>query len=191
MRRVYRLPTWYVLFGYFGIAAHIANIQTSIHSALLARVHDTKAPVIQALYSEPSSILPILSASAESYIAAITQALTNDPPRTLIRAHLSFLASHFCIANPGLTSVIFDKCFFRFLLFSKRKKETAKATWEIIEGAKDGIGAYEVIQGCADDWRWHTDRTGGESIDVMANANMAIVARMAGQPYFVYIMHMC
>jgi U3 small nucleolar RNA-associated protein 10 len=87
--------------------------------------------------------------------------------------------------------VILDKCFFRFLLFSKSRKETAKATWETIEGAKDGIGAYELIQGCADDWRWHTDRPGGETIDVMARANMAIAARMAGQSCLIHVMFSC
>jgi len=67
------------------------------------------------------------------------------------------------------------------LLLSKGRKETAKAAWEIIERAKEGIGAYEVIQGCADDWRWHTDRPGGETIDIMARANIAIAGRVAGQ----------
>lgn len=53
-------------------------------------------------------------------------------------------------------------------------------TWEIIEREKDGIGAYEVVQGCVDDWKWHTDRPGGESIDVMARVNMTIAGRIAG-----------
>jgi U3 small nucleolar RNA-associated protein 10 len=93
------------------------------------------------------------------------------------------------MANPALASLILDRCFFQFLLLSKSRKETAKAVWEIIKEAKDGIGAYEVIQGCADEWRWHTDRPGGESIDVMAGANMSIAARMAGQSYLVYVVY--
>lgn len=155
--------------------------QPSVYSALLARAHDTKASVIQALYSAPSAILPILSSSSESYIVAVTQALSTNSSRPLIRAHLSFLASHFCNANVSLIPEIFIKCFFPFLLFSKSKKETAKAVWEIIEAEKDGIGKYEILQGCVDDWRWQSDKPAGESIDVMASTNMALAARMAGE----------
>lgn len=57
--------------------------------------------------------------------------------------------------------------------------------WEIIEGQKDGIGAYEIVQGCVDDWKWHTGRPGGEPVDVMAGVNMAIAARMAGRHIYL------
>lgn len=52
--------------------------------------------------------------------------------------------------------------------------------WEIVEREKDGIGAYEFVQGCVDDWKWYTDKPGGESNDGIASANMGIAARMAG-----------
>ena len=53
--------------------------------------------------------------------------------------------------------------------------------WELIEGSKEGIGGYELLNGCVDDWKWQGDgANGGDSTEVMAKTNIAIAARIAG-----------
>ena len=90
---------------------------------------------------------------------------------------------------------MFEQCFFPFLLFSKGKKETARMVWELVErvGIQEGtVGAYEVMRGAVDAWRWQMDKyksgegKGGAEVETnpvewMASANMAVAARIAGK----------
>ena len=53
--------------------------------------------------------------------------------------------------------------------------------WELIEKSKEGIGGYELLNGCVDDWKWQSDSgNGSDSTEVMARTNIAIAARIAG-----------
>lgn len=53
--------------------------------------------------------------------------------------------------------------------------------WELIEGSKEGIGGYELLNGCVDDWKWQGDgANGGDITEVMGKTNIAIAARIAG-----------
>lgn len=168
------------------------EVQEPIKSALLARAQDSSAKVLDALYAQPAALLPILTSSvsvAEAYIAAVSTALADSPSRTLVRAHLGFLAANFShFEGHGA----FEKCIFPFLLFSKAKKETSRMVWELIEGLVaegDGtVAEYDVMRGCVDAWRWQLDKfkpiegkgdVEGNPVEWMASANMAVAARMA------------
>ncbi|KZP04633.1 hypothetical protein FIBSPDRAFT_843744, partial [Athelia psychrophila] len=170
-------------------AAEAAD-EESIKSALLARAHDSSAAVLDALYVQPTILLPILADApvAQAYVAAVSAALTNSPSRALVRVHLAFLADNFShFEGQGL----FEECVFPFLLFSKGKKETARMVWELIarsEGADGAVGAYEVMRGCVGAWQWQLDKhkpaagkgdAEGNPVEWMASANMDVAARMA------------
>lgn len=60
--------------------------------------------------------------------------------------------------------------------------------WELIENSKrsGGIGGYEVLNGCVDDWKWQSDN-GSDSTEVMAKTNLAIAARMAGTYHLLFL----
>ncbi|KAF7977911.1 hypothetical protein HWV62_2480 [Athelia sp. TMB] len=166
--------------------------EESIKSALLARAHDSSAAVVDALYTQPAIVLSLLATPAvqTAYVSTVSATLTSAPSRALIRTHLTFLAEHF---SHFKDVPVFEQCFFPFLLFSKGKKETARMVWELVErvGIQAGtVGAYEVLRGAVDAWRWQMDRyKSGEGkvgaevetnpVEWMASANMAVAARIA------------
>src|ERR1700743_2416827 len=75
------------------------RVQQSIHAALVARVQDTSAIVLGALYADASSILPVFLGDSKAYLDHLSVAiLGSKPKRQILRSHLVFLATHFCPA---------------------------------------------------------------------------------------------
>ena len=160
--------------------------------------------MLEALYSCHSALLPLLHGEPESYIQTVSQILhsqTTTPGRNLIRAHITFIASHFyasvtSLPDAGrLTALIFERVFFPLLLFSKPRQRTAALAWEIIEGTeKSAQGAailsrYQLLGGCVEAIRWEeskhqsTDTGGGDSYhgtEGLAKINITIAAKVAG-----------
>ncbi|GLB44223.1 putative U3 small nucleolar RNA-associated protein 10 [Lyophyllum shimeji] len=123
----------------------------SIHSALVARVQDTNQAVIDALYSHPQTLLPVFREAARTYIDRLSGVLSAPgakPKRSLVRAHLTFLATHFCPANMSHMDSVFQRIMFPFLLFSKPRQHTAEVVWDIISSQKDSE-VHEWLAGCA------------------------------------------
>ena len=160
--------------------------------ALRARILDTAPAVIEALYTQPDAVLPILLDDASAYLAALASAPLS---RALTRLHLTFLATH---VYPTLRSrdpmlaerVLFD-VFWQYLVMSKPRQKTATVVWEVLEGAEgeDGLARYELLGGCVDAVRWEqgagkAGEKGKEDekkvIERMAKINLALAAKMAG-----------
>jgi len=93
--------------------------QNSIHSALLAHGQDIHQIIIDALYSGPAAILPVLSGGSGAYVGrlfAILSASGAKPKQTLVCSHFTFLTSHFIPANPARLGYVFQHIVFPFLL---------------------------------------------------------------------------
>ncbi|KAF7373573.1 U3 small nucleolar RNA-associated protein 10 [Mycena sanguinolenta] len=125
----------------------------SIHSALLARVQDTSAIVLNTLYADSASILPVFLANPKSYVDLLSSAVTanSKPKRPLLRLHLGFLMTHFCAAaSAESVEDVFHKILFPFLLFSKSRQHSADLVWELI--SQHPSARYDLLAGCADAW---------------------------------------
>ncbi|KAG6836982.1 hypothetical protein H0H93_016935 [Arthromyces matolae] len=153
----------------------------SIHSALVARVQDTNPSVIDALYSQPKVILPVLSGDAETYIDYLSTILTSPgskPKRSFLRAHLTFLATHFSPENPSYAATVFHKVVFPFLLFSKPRQHTAEVAWNALTTQK-AIAESEWLAGCATLVTEERAKDTPDVVEKMSAINTAFSSRIA------------
>ncbi|KAI0692328.1 hypothetical protein BC835DRAFT_1416622 [Cytidiella melzeri] len=172
----------------------------AVSSALLARVQDSDASVIEALYSSPGNLLPILRVDGRAYITHVAQILnsqSSSPSRTLLRAHLSFIATHFypLIAEASglseLCAFAVQHIFFPQLLFSKARPKTTTFVWETIEATEQEthircLSHHELLGGCVEAVRWEEQKFSKNSSDAsyeatqsMASINIALAAKLA------------
>ncbi|KAJ7756261.1 hypothetical protein B0H16DRAFT_696293 [Mycena metata] len=151
----------------------------SVHAALVARVQDTSAIVLGALYADPASLLPVFLADSKTYLDFLSTAIMGSKPkRPLLRLHLVFLATHFCpAAPPASREDVFHKVLFPFLLFSKARQHTADLVWEIIE--QHAATWHELLDGCASLWAAEKGKEEADASERMAKLNQAIAAKIA------------
>ncbi|TBU55148.1 armadillo-type protein [Dichomitus squalens] len=163
-----------------------------VASALLLRVHDTSASVLQALYttSPENTANALLAASPGTgsvYLDALKQALNGmsvKPSRDATRAHLTFLLTHFLPAASRASAGageeqeegeseesrersrhVFMDILLPFLLYSKPRLKTAQAVWGILEAAEENASkgfAFELLGGCVEAVRWEQARPGAD-----------------------------
>ncbi|KAF9468309.1 hypothetical protein BDZ94DRAFT_1246474 [Collybia nuda] len=169
----------------------IQNIDVSnmeaIHLALLARVQDTNQGVIDVLYEQPTIITPILVAHSQGYIDSISNTLTlvsSKPKRSLLRAHLYFIVSHFLPGNVSWIDDVFHRILFPFMLFSKPRQHTAEVVWDVIstnllkpDGAKGA--AHEWLVGCSASVESGREKSDVDPIQKMGGINTAIATQIA------------
>ena len=154
-----------------------------MRSALIARVHDTDAPVLEALYQKPDIIVPLLLQNPEAYIDTLELILcstTPKPKHNIIRIHLTLLSKHFnAQATKEVVGKVFHKIFFPHLLFSKPRQHTADMVWDIIKAnMSDSASTYELLHGCVaivDEEKNKKE----ESIQTMSRINMNIASKIA------------
>ncbi|PIL25975.1 hypothetical protein GSI_11729 [Ganoderma sinense ZZ0214-1] len=185
----------------------------SVASTLVLRVHDADASVLQALYatSPEASANALLSISAgAAYLDALRQVLHSPsakPSRDVVRAHLTFLLSHFLPAASGTSADdeqeeedseevrersrrVFMDILLPFMLYSKPRVKTAQAVWEILdtaEGEATGRVAFELLGGCVEVVRWERARPGasksgdkdGVDPELLTKINLAVAAKIA------------
>ncbi|KAH8084910.1 armadillo-type protein [Cristinia sonorae] len=159
----------------------------SIKSALLIRVQDTNVAVLEALYHEASTLLPVVLGNLEDYVHSLIQAL-NAASKSIVKQHLSFVINHL---YPSVSDRktwqdrIFRDILFPSLLYSKSRQKVVSAVWEILEGADqpNGAGSYELLGGCFDAVRWHqsslSQGDGSRNTEVFAKLNLAVAAKIA------------
>ncbi|KAI0632952.1 hypothetical protein C8Q77DRAFT_1120632 [Trametes polyzona] len=181
----------------------------SIAAALLLRVHDSDASVLQALYttSPEATVRALLAASPSpaGYLDALKQALHGaKPSRDVIRAHLTFLFTHFLPAvaaqeedGAEATRELMRQAaldiVLPFLLYTKPRQKTAQAVWDILEKAEDAgtdPALFELLGGCVDAVRWEQQKPSAaakdkdgekESLNVglLTRINLAVAAKIA------------
>jgi U3 small nucleolar RNA-associated protein 10 len=167
-------------------------------------MHDSSIVVLNALYSKPSVLLPILLPDSSTFIKAVTEAIIAKPAqssRAILRTHLSFLVEHLLsAASQDVVEDAFFNAIFPFLLFSKPKFRTAQAVWEIVEAAQEttpeaGFARCSSIEGCIDilkeEERQFLEKAKArkdkslpsafEDTEVMRRVNLAVASRMAGE----------
>ncbi|GJE92911.1 U3snoRNP10 and BP28CT domain-containing protein [Phanerochaete sordida] len=164
----------------------------STRSALLARVQDTHASIVEALYSKPAALLPLVLENPSEYLETVAQVLHAQatPSRTVIKAHLTFIAGHLypavaALPDAGtLTTAVFQHVFFPLLLHSKPRQRTAALVWEVIEASEE-LGRFELLGGAVDALRWEQAQkpAGAEdgygATEALAKANVTLAAKIA------------
>ena len=160
--------------------------------------------VLEALYSDPVVLLPLLLSDPSTFVKTVSEAVASKPvqaSRAILRMHLSFLAFHLLPAvSEDVVEEAFSHAIFPFLLFSKPKFRTTQAVWEIVEVAQKnapdaGLARCESIQGCSEilkeEERHFLEQAQTQkgnkpgpsafgNIDVMRRVNLAVATRMAG-----------
>ncbi|KAJ7884545.1 hypothetical protein B0H14DRAFT_3742152 [Mycena olivaceomarginata] len=122
-----------------------------IRAALVPRVQDTSAIVLNALYAAPAALLPVFLVAPKPYLDSLAAALAGKPKHPLLRLHLGFLLGHFCsAATPEAQEDVFYRILFTFLPFSKAWQHTADLVWELI--AQSPLVQYDLLAGCAEVW---------------------------------------
>lgn len=138
-----------------GVNALIASLpseDTVIHSALLARLHDTSVDVLAALYTP--SVVPVFAATTKEYISALSGALSCQAKfklkRPALKLHLDFLLTHlWSTFNPAEQDEAYWRIVFPFLLFSKPRHHSATLVLELISTT---LPDYELFNGCTVLW---------------------------------------
>ena len=171
---------------------------------------DSSPPVLQALYttSPDATAKALLSLPhPTAYLDELKSALHGanaKPSRDVIRAHLTFLLSHYLPMastaasesadeseepeeseeNRERSRRVFMDVLLPFLLYSKPRAKTAQTVWDLIETAEDGA-TFELLGGCAEAARWERARTSSSKKDsteaeLMPKINIAVAAKIAG-----------
>ena len=159
--------------------------QNSIHYALLARVQDTHQGVIDVLYGERAVILPVFNENSEAYIehlSAILSAPGAKPKWTLVCSHLTFLMSHFILANPARSEYVFQRIVFPFLLYSKPRRHTADVVWGVVSSPRppgNNTDIHEWITGCTSIVEAETEKAGSDGLERMVRMNLAVSCQIA------------
>ncbi|KAG1761179.1 hypothetical protein EDD22DRAFT_897736 [Suillus occidentalis] len=156
-----------------------ASDMASIQSALLARVYDTHAGVLHALYSSPEVFLSTVTSSITP------QKLLDTYPRAVLIAHVAFLAGHFSKTYPELSQAVQERVLFPYLLASKPKFKTARGVWKALKEAGGTTTGW--LRGCVDLWegadllRGKKDENEEADVDVekICQANLDVAAKIA------------
>lgn len=161
-------------------------------------MQDSNATVLEALYSQPEQLLPILLNDTLAYIETVARALHapsgESPSRNVLKAHLSFVTSYLypALSQGGkveLAAQVLDHIFFPFLLFTKPRQRTAGIVWELIEASENVAGSIakcEILAGCVDAVRWEENKSATpenkeKAPGTMSKVNLAIASRVAGE----------
>ncbi|KAJ7692788.1 hypothetical protein B0H14DRAFT_3175398 [Mycena olivaceomarginata] len=130
--------------------------QQPIHAALVARVQETSAIVLNA----------------------------RKPKRPLLRLHLGFLLGHFCsAATPEVREDVFHNILLPFPLLSKARQHTADLVRELI--SQSPLVQYDLVAGCAEVWAAEKgkgkeeDEGEGDATERMAQINEAVAEKLA------------
>jgi U3 small nucleolar RNA-associated protein 10 len=121
------------------------------------------------------------------------------PSRALTKAHVSFIAGHFYPSisdTPGYSELqvfIALHILFPQLIFSKVRSKSTSLVWEILESCEkqassSSISSHELFRGCIEAVRWEegkapkeTSEASYERTQTMADANVALAAKLAGK----------
>jgi len=154
---------------------------------LISRLQDPSAIVLEALYSKPSAITPIMLSDSTTYISSLCASVSSQAKhkRAILRLHLSHLASHlWTIADPSIRDDIFHRILFPFLLFTKPRQKTAELVWDIIGEHLSETSSSNTLTwllDCATLVKTQTIASDGtESVDLMNQVNFDVSAKIAG-----------
>ena len=167
------------------MTTHRVFVKESIRNALISRIQDNDILILEALY-ENAAITQIISSDPQAYISSLSLAIgaTEKPKRSLLRCHLTYLASHFwTIAEVSTRELIFHQLIFPFLLFSRPRRKTAELVWGIIGNDLShplGSSVTDWLAGCAALVKTEEVSEGSDSINNLNKINLNISEKIAG-----------
>jgi len=112
--------------------------------ALVARVSDASAEVLDALYASPTVLLSIVPLA--TFVSAIIETIERaeiagqELPRAVLRYHLNFVGQYGTAADVRLV-------FWRWILLAGSRKKRATLAWDVLADVKKE--RLELFQGCA------------------------------------------
>ncbi|KAL1725845.1 hypothetical protein EV714DRAFT_255460 [Schizophyllum commune] len=162
------------------------ELTDSTTSALLARVADDSADVLNVLYSRPDILTPILLAQKEAYLQHLAAALYNPVKlcRHALIAHVNYITNSSSTAGSFATEVdaptldALVRMLFPHLLCTKARQRSAEAVWKAVAGS-EGLGKHPLLVECGKVWETASAGDEGEGVEKMARINLKVADRMA------------
>jgi len=149
---------------------------TSIGSALLARIQDTSLLVLEVLYmTEPSALATVVSHDITAYFGMLDRIFGESklPKRPAMKLHLSFLISRVypLVSEPAQ---LWHAILLPLLLYSKSRQISAELIWGML--SESDIKDYELVAGFSP----LSAIEGKDGVEHMISANEALVSHIAG-----------
>lgn len=165
------------------------HLQLSLKNALLARLYDSSSVVLEALYMELATIVPLVS-DANTLKALAESLLTQTTSRPVLRAHLSFLCNGFYEAKPELGLQVLLQIILPHALFTKSKQKSAMSVWEVVTSSK--LSSHKLLKGLKEAVK---EVVGGLkdgekasiSAEEMAKTNAAVAKALSGTFPFPFL----
>ena len=138
--------------------------------------------VLEALYENSETLtLGFVSVNSQ-YVDTLSKAIASPgikPKRAILRLHLTFLTNHgLPNMDASLKADVFERIIIPFLLFSKPRQHTAELIWESLAEREKSL-SFELLKGTA--VIWTKERSSERSPENMANLNVALTSKIAGQ----------
>ncbi|KAL5520451.1 hypothetical protein ACEPAG_9675 [Sanghuangporus baumii] len=146
-----------------------ADEKSALKEALLDRIYDTDAAVLDALYSESNVLVPLVAGSTEVLHRLATFISEQTVSRSVLRAHLVFFCNAFVAAHPEYGIRVATTLVFPNALFTKPRNKTATAVWDVV--GKSRLGEDNLFKG--------TKEAIDESPDSLVDTNDVLTKRLA------------
>ena len=144
--------------------------RASLGRALLARIFDGNASVLDALYANPKPIARLINDSPKQISILASSLLEQGLSKSLLRSHLSFFCNAFVEFYPAHVPRIMLSLVVPFMLRTKPRAKTAAVVWEVVLNSK--LGQMRVMAGLKE-----FAEDSAESSDV----NDLVASRLAGK----------
>ncbi|KAL1412540.1 snoRNA-binding rRNA-processing protein utp10 [Vanrija albida] len=116
----------------------------SVQTAILARLRDTDAAVLTALYAESDLLLALLT--GVDYIEAVTPAfVASNPVREALGLHLAFLGASYIPAHSEIKNKVFEKLLIPNLLATEERRAFGPEQWTSVVKASRLLDRVQSI----------------------------------------------
>lgn len=152
---------------FYACCSATESSQEVTKSALLARVCDSDAGVLDALYASPDAL--VSQVGTDDLVQAISAAIR--APDAAVEKHIAFVCKVPVMLEAALKSVVLPS-----ILFTKARAKVAREVWQILADVEPG--RLGLLQGCPEIASNEEGKVGKS--DKMATLNTAVVAAIAG-----------
>lgn len=117
----------------------------SLGQALLARIFDGSASVLDALYANARPIAQLIHGTPNLIHELSTSLIEQGLSRSILRSHLNFFANAYIEFYPEDMPQVMSFMIFPFFLATKPRAKTASAVWEVVFNSR--LGGMPVMSG--------------------------------------------
>lgn len=165
------------------------QLGSSAKDNLLPRLNDTYLPILDAIYSAPSTLFATIP-EPTTILNAVCSAVSQESlPKAIIRRHLRFLAGPFASKYPQLSNEVIQRAFFNLLLISKPQQVIAGHAWEVLGSSE--LSRAGILHGVAQGVVEALSNVGESKHEKQTEINAAVVEKIAGAFSCFFLKTLC